>query len=143
MAVNGARGPGRIESRADDPSLTPFAGLAISGELARGLRLVGLTDAELAAVGRVAPVKQRRRGLSPGELTVAIAEAQLACAECFDDLVRHEALPVRVGCKTPPPGCRGSPVKLRAARPWSCGEGRQAALTTTRRAGTIGPCGRG
>jgi transposase len=27
--------------------------------------------------------------------------------------VRHEALPVRAGCKTPPPGCRGSPVKLR------------------------------
>jgi hypothetical protein len=37
---------------------------------------------------------------------------------CFDPFhvvqVRHEALPVRVGCKTPPPGCRGSPVKLRA-----------------------------
>ena len=29
--------------------------------------------------------------------------------------VRHEALLVRVGCETPPPGCRGSPVKLRAA----------------------------
>jgi transposase len=34
---------------------------------------------------------------------------------CFDPFVRHEALPVRVGCETPPPGCRGSPVKLRAA----------------------------
>jgi transposase len=29
--------------------------------------------------------------------------------------VRHAALPVRGGCKTPPPGCRGSPVKLRTA----------------------------
>ena len=28
--------------------------------------------------------------------------------------VRHEALPIRVGCETPPPGCRGSPGKLRA-----------------------------
>ena len=28
--------------------------------------------------------------------------------------VRDEALPVRAGCETPPPGCRGSPVKLRA-----------------------------
>jgi transposase len=28
--------------------------------------------------------------------------------------VRHEALPVRAGCKTPSLGCRGSPVKLRA-----------------------------
>jgi len=37
---------------------------------------------------------------------------------CFDPFhvcqVRHEALPVRAGCETPTPGCRGSPVKLRA-----------------------------
>ncbi len=36
---------------------------------------------------------------------------------CFDPFhvvqVRHEALPVRAGCKTLPPGCRGSPMKLR------------------------------
>ncbi len=50
-------------------------GLAISGELARSLRLVELVDAELAAVERVAPVEQRRRGLSPGGLVVAIAES--------------------------------------------------------------------
>ena len=86
MSVNRDRGPGRIEFRADDPSLTPYAGLAISGELCRGLRLVELIDAELRAVKRVAPVKSRRRGLSPGGLVVAIAEAQLAGAECFDDL---------------------------------------------------------
>ncbi len=29
--------------------------------------------------------------------------------------VRHEAPCIRVGCKDPPPGCRSSPVKLRAA----------------------------
>jgi hypothetical protein len=29
--------------------------------------------------------------------------------------VRHEALSVRAGCETPPPGCRGSPRKLRTA----------------------------
>lgn len=85
-AANPGRGPGRIEFRADDPSLTPYAGLAIPGELARSLRLVELIDAELAAAARVAPVKERRRGLTPGEVTVAIAEAQLAGAECFDDL---------------------------------------------------------
>ena len=28
--------------------------------------------------------------------------------------VRHEALSIRAGCETPLPGCRGSPVKLRA-----------------------------
>jgi hypothetical protein len=32
-----------------------------------------------------------------------------------DGKVRHEALTDRVGCETSPPGCRGSPVKLRAA----------------------------
>jgi len=85
MAVNSPTGPGRLIIRADDPSLTPYAGLAISGELARKLRLVELVDAELSAVDRVAPVKQRRRGLSPGELAVSIAEAQLAGAECFGD----------------------------------------------------------
>ncbi|MDT5013683.1 MAG: transposase [Mycobacterium sp.] len=30
-------------------------------------------------------------------------------------MVRHEALLVRAGCKTPTLGCRGSPVKLRTA----------------------------
>jgi Transposase DDE domain group 1 len=84
--INGARGLGRIEFRADDPSLTPYAGLAVSGELCRGLRLVELIDAELSAAAGVAAVKQRRRGLSPGEVTVAITEAQLAGAECFDDI---------------------------------------------------------
>src|ERR1700758_843968 len=86
MAVNRDGRPGRLLIRADDPSLPAYAGWAISGELARRLRLVELINAELAAVTRVAPVKQRRRGLSPGELTVAIAEAQLAGAECFDDI---------------------------------------------------------
>ncbi|MFN2488139.1 MAG: transposase family protein [Actinomycetota bacterium] len=32
-----------------------------------------------------------------------------------DETVRHEALVDRVRCKTSPPGCRSSPVKLRAA----------------------------
>jgi Transposase DDE domain group 1 len=86
MAVNSPTGPGRLVIRADDPSLTPYAGLAISGALARKLRLVELVDAELSAVDRVAPVKQRRRGFSPGELGVSIAEAQLTGAECFDDI---------------------------------------------------------
>ncbi len=61
----------------------------------------------------------------------------------LDAIVRHEALLDRAGCKTPPLGCLSSLVKLRAACPWSCGEGWGAALTTTRRAGTVGPCGRG
>ena len=91
--------------RADDPSLTPYAGLALSGELARGLRLVELVDAELAAVDRVAPVKQRRRGLSPGALAVAIAEAQLVGADCFDDIevlrADRASAPLRMVADTP------------------------------------------
>jgi len=86
MSVNPAKGPGRIEFRADDPSLTPYAGLAISGELCRRLRLVELIDAELAAADRVAPVKQRKRGASPGALVIALTETQLVGGECFDDV---------------------------------------------------------
>lgn len=61
----------------------------------------------------------------------------------LDALVRHEALLVRAGCETPLLGCHSSLVKLRAARPWSCRDRVGAALTTTRRAGTVGPCVRG
>ncbi len=91
MSVHFARGPGRIEFRADDPSLTPYAGLAISGELVRSLRLVELIDAELSAAGRVTPVKQRRRALSPGGHVVALAECQLIGGDCFDDVERVRA----------------------------------------------------
>ena len=123
MPANPDRGPGRIEFRADDPSLTPYAGLAISGEVCRKLRLVPLIDAELAAA-RVAPVKRRRRGLSAGQLAVAIAEAQLAGAECFDDVqdVRadRDGAPLRAVAGTPSAptarqlACRFKPGHIRA-----------------------------
>lgn len=85
-AAHGRKAPGRIEIRADEEGLTPHAGLAITGELARRTGLVGLLDGEIAANRRAAPVKQRERGASPGELLTCIAEAQLAGAECFADL---------------------------------------------------------
>ena len=107
MSGNADSGPGRIEFRADDPSLTRYAGLAVSGELCRSLRLVELIDAELCAVDRVASVKQRRRGLSAGGVTVAISEAQLVGAECFDDLqdVRSDraGASLRAVAETPSP----------------------------------------
>jgi hypothetical protein len=92
-AGNGDRGPGRLVIRADDPGLTPYAGLAIGGELARRLRLVELVDAELGVVRRARAVKARRRGLSAGALVVSLAECQIAGAECFDDIedVRADA----------------------------------------------------
>ena len=69
-AGNDDRGPGRLVFRADDPTLTPYAGLAISGELLRKLRLAELVDAELAAVARVAPVRVARSP-SPGICSAA------------------------------------------------------------------------
>jgi hypothetical protein len=78
--------PGRIEIRADDDGLTPYAGLAISGRLVPALRLVALLDAELSQVRRARPVKLRGRGLSAGELLVSLAECQLVGGECFQDV---------------------------------------------------------
>jgi hypothetical protein len=85
-AVDRDKPVGRIEFRADDESLTPYAGLAVVGALARRLGLVGLIDAELGRERRAAPIKARRRGVSGGELVVAMAESQLTGGECFDDL---------------------------------------------------------
>ena len=73
MDGKSAKGAGRLVIRADDPTLTAHAGLAISGGLVRGLGLVGLLDAEIAAEYRAAPVKVRRRDASPGEFLVALA----------------------------------------------------------------------
>jgi Transposase DDE domain group 1 len=83
-AGNAARCTGRITVRADERSLTPYAGLAVSGELARRLGVAELIDAELAVERRARPVKVRRRGLSPGELVVSLAECQLVGGSFFD-----------------------------------------------------------
>jgi hypothetical protein len=77
---------GRIVFRADDERLTPFAGLAVIGAVTRTLGLVGLIDGELARERRAAPVKVRARGVSGGELMLALAESQLVGGECFDDI---------------------------------------------------------
>ena len=74
---------GRIVFRADDERLTAFAGLAVSGALTRTLGLVGLIDGELARERCAAPVKLRARGVSGGELLLALAESQLIGGECF------------------------------------------------------------
>ena len=55
-----------------------------------------------------------------GDVLRAAVEA--VCAELMEiEVVRHEALSDRVGCKTLPAGCRSSPGKLRAARTWNRG----------------------
>jgi hypothetical protein len=81
-----ARRRGRIVVGGNDRSLVRYAGLAVTGELARRLRLVELIDAELAVERRARPVKVRRRGLSPGQLVVSLAESQLVGGEFFSDL---------------------------------------------------------
>ena len=53
------------------------------------------------------------------------------------------AMSAGAGERPAPPGCRSSPVKLRAARPWRCRGGREAALTTTGRISTARWCGPG
>ena len=78
------RRPGRIVVGGGDPGLTPYAGLAIVGELARRLRLAELIDGQLALERRARPVKRRRRGLTPGELLVSLAESQLVGGEFFE-----------------------------------------------------------
>jgi Transposase DDE domain group 1 len=85
-AVNHCRRRGRIVVGENDPSLVRFAGLAVTGELSRRLRLVELIDAELSVERRARPVKTRRRGLSPGQLVVSLAESQLVGGEFFSDL---------------------------------------------------------
>ena len=98
MAVDGDRRVGRIVVRADDPSLTPYAGLAVSGELARRLRLAELIDAELSVERRARAVKVRRRGLAAGELVVSLAECQLVGGSFFDHVedVRADAAGARL-----------------------------------------------
>ena len=78
--------PGRLVVGADDPTLTPYAGLAVSGELARRLGVAELIDAELAVERRARAVKVRRRGLSPGDMVVSLAECQLVGGSFFDHI---------------------------------------------------------
>jgi hypothetical protein len=89
--VNDLRPGGRIEVRADDPGLTGRAGLAVIGDLACKLDLIGVIDEELARERRARPVKVRRRGVSPGELVVSLAECQLVGGAFFDHLEDQRA----------------------------------------------------
>jgi hypothetical protein len=83
---NGRRPPGRILIGEPDPSLARFGGLAVAGELARALDLQGWIDRELSLERRARPVKVRRRGASPAQLVLALAECQLTGGSFFSDL---------------------------------------------------------
>jgi hypothetical protein len=64
----------------DDPSLTPAAGVILIAELDRVLGLAETIDVH---VGRI---KQRRQGLSGGQLVLAVAETMLTGREFMVDL---------------------------------------------------------
>ena len=89
--MNGGRRLGRIEVRADDPSLTGHGGLVVIGDLAEQLGLIELIDGEIARERRARPVKTRRRACSPGELVVSLAECQLVGGAFFDHLEDQRA----------------------------------------------------
>jgi Transposase DDE domain group 1 len=91
VRVNDRKRAGRIEVRADDPSLSGHGGLVVIGDLAEKLDLIGVIDGELGRERRARPVKVRRRGASPGELVVSLAECQLVGGAFFDHLADQRA----------------------------------------------------
>ena len=90
-AVKRRRGSGRIEVRADDPSLTGHGGLAVIGELESWLEVIDGIDDELSQERRARAVKVRRRGVSSGELVFSLAECQLVGGAFFDHLEDQRA----------------------------------------------------
>ena len=112
----------RVDIRADDPSLTPFAGVLLAGEL---IRQTGLIERLDAAVDAVAPFKERRRGASAGELLVSLSEAMLVGGSHLAhlDLLRQDSAGAAfraVGEPLPPSTAsqllrRLTPVQCRAA----------------------------
>lgn len=76
---------------ADDASLTPYAGSAVVGELCRRLGLVAAVDRAVVGVVGVRPFKERRRGVSAGELLVTMAESMLVGGDAFNDMERLRA----------------------------------------------------
>ena len=83
---HGGRRLGRILIGEPDPSLARFGGRVVAGELSRRLDLRGKIDRELSLERRARPVKVRRRGASPSELVLALAECQLVGGAFFSDL---------------------------------------------------------
>lgn len=100
--MNDLRRVGRIEVRADDPGLTGHGGLVVIGDLAEKLNLVALIDEEIGRERRARPVKVRRRGCSPGELVVSLAECQLVGGAFFDHLADQRADTAGAGLRAVP-----------------------------------------
>src|SRR5205823_9725364 len=70
LKVNATAARPKLHPGDDDPSLTAHAGLALVGELVARIGLVEGIDA------RLGHLKARRRGLSPGQFVVSMAESR-------------------------------------------------------------------
>jgi hypothetical protein len=90
----GVRQLPKLEIVADEETLTPFGGSVVVGELVRRLELIPALDAAIGHASRPGgpkPVKQRERGVSAGELLVALAESLLLGGDAVQDIERVRA----------------------------------------------------
>lgn len=109
-------GKRRVRIGAPDPTVTGMAGLVAVDEMTARLALVAELDAGIG------PIKQRARGLTGGQLLVAMATAQLLGQDCLAglDRVREDVGSALLGEAPLPPsttagrlaGCFG-PDRLR------------------------------
>lgn len=102
----------RIKIGNDDPTLTGHAGLLLTGELVRRLEVVETIE---QAVNQARRFKQRKRGLTAGELMVSLAETIMVGG---DHLVHLDALrsdlagaELRAVAATPAPTTAGQLLK--------------------------------
>jgi transposase len=118
--------PDRPSGRAKQPSPPPEPAIMVpfgpcptvpAGEGIQGAWLpdgIELHPALLARAAKLRAVSMDMTGGYAKSVLKHAPQATIAIDNYHVVAVRHEALPVRVGCETPPPGCRGSPLKLRA-----------------------------
>src|SRR2546421_1489078 len=105
LKVNATAVRPKLHPGDDDPSLTAHAGLALTGELVARIGLIEGIDS------RLGHLKSRRRGLSPGEFVVSMAESVLAGGSHLSDVERLRAdeagASPRAGASPPAPSTAG------------------------------------
>ena len=69
----------KFQVKETEQSITPFAGLALIGRLAKQLKLLNRIDQTL-------PFKERERGFHPSEVVMSIANVFLAGGTCLNDV---------------------------------------------------------
>ena len=113
------RGPASQPREAQTPAIMVPFGPCPTVPAGHGIPAAWLTDGcelDPQLVARASRLTAISMDMTGGYAASARHHAPQA-VRCIDPYhvvqVRHEALPVRAGCKTLPPGCRGSPVKLR------------------------------